>query len=253
MTDAAPDAAAHFVAKWQRREPEMALAEVFCAPADRARLRAWGALVHELREAAFELSDPKVTTLKCQWWAEELVGLAQGRSRHPVTGALALPSLPWTPLARALLEQAHYDSRPADLHRALADVSPMAQAIAALESGLFQAQGAPADAVAVNLLLHRLPEGLQAPDQARLPMNLLARHGLTAAQVAAGEGEKLLRDWAAELRAALPVTTPGQCLFRRLRTGFDEGRLKRLSSGRGFNAPSAPASLWRAWRLARST
>jgi hypothetical protein len=63
------DAIEHFVAKWHRREPEMALAEVFCAPEQRARFRAWGALVHELREAAFELSDARVTAVKSQWWA----------------------------------------------------------------------------------------------------------------------------------------------------------------------------------------
>lgn len=252
MSSAAPDVAAHFVAKWQRREPEMALAEVFCAPADRGRLRAWGALVHELREAAFELSDPKVTAAKCQWWAEELVGLAQGKSRHPVTGTLVLPSLPWAPLARALLEQAHYEGRPADAAQALAELSSLAQALAAVEAGLFQAQPAPTAAVAVSLLLHRLPGGLLAPDQARLPMNLLARHGLTPAQVAAGQGDAVLRDWACDMCAALPATTPGQCLFRRLRTGFDQARLTRLAGGRGFHPPAAPASLWRAWRLARS-
>ena len=58
------DAIEHFVAKWHRREPEMALAEVFCPPEARARFRAWGALVHELREAAFELSDARVTAVK---------------------------------------------------------------------------------------------------------------------------------------------------------------------------------------------
>ena len=92
MTPAA-DPTAHFVDKWHRREPEMALAEVFCPPERRPVFRAWGALVHELREAAFELSDARVTAVKCQWWAEELLGLAQGRSRHPLTGPLASADL----------------------------------------------------------------------------------------------------------------------------------------------------------------
>ena len=77
MSTLPADAIEHFVAKWHRREPEMALAEVFCAPEQRPRFRAWGALVHELREAAFELSDARVTAVKSQWWAEELVSVAR--------------------------------------------------------------------------------------------------------------------------------------------------------------------------------
>lgn len=251
MTTLPADAIEHFVAKWHRREPEMALAEVFCAPELRPRFRAWGALVHELREAAFELSDARVTAVKSQWWAEELVNLAQGRGRHPVSAVLDAPALPWTALARALLDQAQFDARPADAGQAIAQVMPLARALAEVEAGLFGASAAPetADAIAIHLLLQRLPAGLAAEDQARLPLNLLARHGLTAAQVAAGQGEALLCDWAQALAAAQPAASGP--LFRRLRTGFDRARLKRLAAGRGFAPPAAPLSVWRAWRIAR--
>ena len=214
------DAIAHFVAKWHRREPEMALAEVFCPAPQRLRFRAWGALVHELREAAFELSDARVTAVKCQWWAEELANLPQGRGRHPISADIAAPALPWTRLARALMEQSLLDERPADVHAALAH-------------------------------MQRLPQGLLAGDQARLPLNLLARHGRTVAQVGAGEGDAVLRDWAAELLAALPSAPPSAPLYRRLRTGFDRVRLRRLAAGRGFAPPAAPTTVWRAWRIAR--
>jgi len=245
------DAIEHFVAKWHRREPEMALAEVFCPPEARPRFRAWGALVHELREAAFELSDARVTAVKSQWWAEELVNLGQGRGRHPISAVLDVPSLPWTALARALLELAQFDARPADVAQALDQVKPLAQALANAEAALFGESPAPgsAEAITVHLLLQRLPAGLAAEDQARLPLNLLARHGLTAAQVAAGQGEPLLRDWARALVAAQPA--PAGTLFRRLRTGFDRVRLQRLAAGRGFAPPAAPLSVWRAWRIAR--
>ncbi len=251
MSAPAVDPAAHFVTKWHRREPEMALAEVFCPPAQRPPFRAWGALVHELREAAFELSDARVTAVKCQWWAEELVALAQGPGRHPLSAALARPGLPWLPLARALLEQAQFDARPASAEIAIDQLLPLASALAGVEAALFESAPAPAPALAVHLLLQRLPQGLMAPDQARLPLNLLARHGLTTAQVAAGQGEPLLRDWALALDAALPIAGPG-CLFRRVRSGFDRARLARIAAGRGFNPPPAPASLWRAWRVARA-
>lgn len=251
MTTGPVDAIEHFVAKWHRREPEMALAEVFCAPPARPRFRAWGALVHELREAAFELSDARVTAVKSQWWAEELVNLAQGRGRHPISAVLDARDVPWTALARALLEQAQLDARPADPAQALDQVMPLAVALAQAEAIVFEEAftARSADALAVHLLLQRLPVGLAAEDQARLPLNLLARHGLTAAQVAAGQGEALLRDWARVLSAALPA--PGGPLFRRLRTGFDRTRLARLAAGRGFAPPPAPLSVWRAWRIAR--
>lgn len=246
------DAIEHFVAKWHRREPEMALAEVFCAPEQRARFRAWGALVHELREAAFELSDARVTAVKSQWWAEELLNLSQGRGRHPVSAELALPELPWAALARALMEQAQFDARPGDAAQALDQVRGFASALARVEAGVFGDTPSPeaAQALAVHLLLQRLPAGLAGEDQARLPLNLLARHGLTAAQVAAGQGEALLRDWARELSAALPASQGP--LFRRLRTRFDRTRLDRLAAGKGFAPPAAPLTVWRAWRVARN-
>ena len=252
MSAAPDDAIAHFVAKWHRREPEMALAEVFCPPPQRLRFRAWGALVHELREAAFELSDARVTAVKCQWWAEELANLPQGRGRHPISADIAAPGLPWTRLARALIEQSLADARPGDPRAALAHVQPLALALGEVEAALFDAP-APADAsaLAVHLLLQRLPQGLLAQDQACLPLNLLARHGCTVAQVAQGGGEAVLRDWASELLAALPPAPRAAPLFRRLRTGFDRVRLARLVAGRGFAPPAAPATVWRAWRIAR--
>lgn len=252
MNAPAMDAAGHFVAKWHRREPEMVLAEVFCPVPLRPRFRAWGALVHELREAAFELSDARVTAVKSQWWAEELLRLAQGQGRHPVSADLALPQLPWPRLARGLLEQSLSEARPADTGAAIARLQPLAGALAVVEAGVFQAASAvPAQAIAVHLLLQRLPAGLASDDQAGIPMSLLARHGLSPAQVAAGQGERLLRDWAGELLGAMPALPAGAPLFRRLRMRFDQARLQRLAAGKGFDPPPAPASLWRAWRVAR--
>lgn len=254
MTRPGNDAIEHFVAKWQRREPEMAQAEVFCPPAHRQRYRAWGALLHELREAAFELSDARVAEVKSQWWAEELLGLAEGRSRHPVTAPLQTATAPWQALVHALLGLSQHQARPGDTPAALARLTPLAAAIAAIEARLFDAPQVPqdADAVAVHLLLFRLPEGLASDDQAGLPMSLLARHGLSAAEVAAGRGKALLRDWAGELLAVLPPAKSHGSQFRRLRAGFDRARLARLANGRGFDPPGPFATLLRAWRLARS-
>lgn len=247
------EAIAHFVAKWHRREPEMAQAEVFCPEGQRLRFRAWGALVHELREAGFELSDVRVSAVKGQWWAEELANLTDGRSRHPVTAPLLGADADWPRLGQALMRQVVDEQRPADAAQTLGQVMPLASALAEVEAAVFGARAGEHDAraLAVHLLLQRLPSGLAADDQALLPMNLLARHGLTAAQVAAGQGEPLLRDWAAALAAELPEARAHDSLFRRLRSGFDRARLARLAKGRGFDPPGPVATLLRAWRLAR--
>lgn len=255
MSAAADEAFAHHVGKWHRREPEMALAEVFCPPEQRRRHQAWGALLFELREAVFELSDPRVSAVKTGWWAEALQALEAGQSRHPLTGPLTDCAAPWSRLARAVIETLHSESRPESPEHAIAGVQPLADAVTAVESAVF-GQAAPTDAiaraVAIHWLLHRLPQGLGHDDAARIPMNLLARHNLTADQLAGGQGQAVLQDWAGELRQRLPARVPEACLFRRLRTRFDRDRLLRLMSGRGFSPAPAPWNVWQGWRAARS-
>jgi len=130
---------------------------------------------------------------------------------------------------------------------------PAARSIIAVESALFAGtqEDDSARALVIHWLLQRLPQGLATEDQARIPMHLFARHGLSAAQLVAGQGEALLRDWTAELQAQLPVVLAGACAFRRSRARFDRARLQRLAAGRGFGEPSPLATLWRAWRAAR--
>lgn len=248
------EAFAHHVEKWQRREPEMALADVFCPPAQRERFRAWGALLFELREAVFELSDERVTAVKTGWWAETLLALEQGQRRHTLTEALSGTQAPWSALARAVIEVAQYDERPGQLSHSLASVQPLAQALVAVEAVLFEgeADAVAAEAVAVHLLLQRLPHGLATTDAARVPLHLLARHGLAVTELGTARSEPLLRDWAAELLAALPRRLPAACLYRRLRTRFDRVRLQRLAAGRGFSPAAGPLLVWQGWRAARA-
>lgn len=253
MTAVSEDASAAFVAKWQQREPEMHLAEVFCPASGRLRFRAWGALLHELREALFELSDPRVTGIKTGWWAEELIAMPNGQARHPLTQALLGIDAPWQALGRALLAHTDAEVRAGDTAQAVELLLPAAKAVLAVEAAVFSA-GMPENAarsLAVHWLLQRLPQGLAGDDQARIPMHLYARHGLTAAEVAAGQGEALLRDWAGELARVCPGPLCGAALIRRSRQRFDQARLQRLASGRGFTEPPAPSTLWRAWRAAR--
>lgn len=248
------NAARHFIGKWQAREPEMRLAEIFCPKPLKARFLAWGALLHELREAAFELSDARITGVKTLWWAEELAGLAQGRHRHPLAALLADTSAPWSSLGRALVEQVQHDGRAVDTNEAISLLLPLARSVVSVEAALFGAVANEdqARSVAIHWLLHRLPEGLAAEDQARLPMHLLARYGITAAQVATGQGEPMLRDWAGELLLAVPEKLGAAVQLRRARHGFDRARLVRIAAGKGFSAPPGLPSLWRAWMSARA-
>jgi hypothetical protein len=262
MTDAR--ATEHFVEKWWQREPEMRVADAFSAGAEpgnataRLRFQCWGALLHELREATFELPDPGVAAAKRGWWAEELQGLGAGRARHPLGIALAsleeAKAAPWTGLSLALVG-AGGEPRQPDTAQAIAALLPLARATVDVENALFRVRDAGEDAalaLAVHWLLQRLPHGLGAEDGARVPMHLLARHGLTLAQLPAA-ADALLRDWAQELAAALP-NPPQGAFLRRARARFDAARLGRLRAkgGQGgFASPPGFATLWRAWRAAR--
>lgn len=232
----------------------MQFAEVFCRADGIGHFRAWGALLHELRETLFELSDARVTAVKTGWWAEELIGLGQGRQRHPLTAALLGVEAPWSALGRTLLERDLNELRAADTAQAVAILLPTAAAVVAVESAIFQSEGS-ADAersLAVHWLLQRLPAGLEGDDRARIPMHLIARHGTIAGQHGAGKAPALIRDWAAELALAMPAGVAGAPMIRRSRHRFDQARLARLAAGKGFSEPSAGLTLWRAWRAARS-
>lgn len=253
MEGKAQDASTHFVGKWLQREPEMVFAEVFCPVADKPAFRAWGALLHELRESLFELSDPGVARIKTAWWAEEMIGLGQGGHRHPLTAELLGHDAPWSLLGRALMAFEADSIRAADTDEAVAALAPLADAVLQVECGLFSArQSAAANrSLAIHWLSQRLPEGLASGDQARIPMHLFARHSITAAELPMARAEALLRDWAGELLSALSPVLPGAALVRRSRAGFDHARLRRLANGNRFGPPPLPLTLWRAWRAAR--
>ena len=242
------DAIAGFVGKAWEREPELRIAAVFCPVETRPVFDAWSALLHELREAAFELSDPRVTETKCAWWAEELAGWSEGRSRHPLGRVLARQAAPWAPLGGAVLALVEAEPAQPDAAAAISALLDPARAVADAEAALFATaadRDTAARAIAIHWLGMRLPAGLAAADRARVPMHLVARHGSSAFAEAGPVRNALLRDWTAELLAASPE--PAGPFLRRARTAFDRARLARQGG------PPAPvATLWRAWRAARS-
>ncbi len=270
MSGDAHDAVEPFVAKWLAREPEMQFALNFCAPARRPTFAAWGALLHALREVRFEMREPAVADAKRAWWADELRAIGAGQPRHPLSRQLAGTPAPWHLLARELAIPADDAMRPADAGQSLALLEPLAQAVLTVESNLFGAtHGAPGHAapepaagepdpaavrsLSVHWRLFQLPRGLADDDLAGVPMDLLARHGLTRADVAVDLPTALLRDWAIALRSAQPFHLEGATPFRRARARFDALRLARLSRrGDDFAPGAAPRVFWNAWRAARA-
>jgi len=232
----------------------MAYAEVFCPRPLRTRFALWGALLFEVREAAFELSDARLIEAKSAWWVDELLGTAQGSPRHPLTQTFAAPELPWAALAHGMLAMAQADaSRPADRDAALAAVAPLAEGIATFESALFGASMAnhASRAIAVHLHCERLRVGLAASDGGRVPLSLLARHGVTSSALAQPQGAPAVADWAGELAALQPSDFAGATLYRATRSAFDTWFLRELATGHAHRAVPRLRALRLAWHAAR--
>ena len=243
----------------------MTFAEPFCPRPLRIRFRLWGALLQALREAAFELSDARVIEAKSAWWAEELVRTARLSARHPLTQALVHEvqmALPWPQLGNGLLASAASEPRPTDSDSTIAGMRPLAEGIVSFEAALFG--GAPFDArrahaqhadasnaVVVHLLAQRLRAGLWGEDAGRIPLSLLARHRISAAQLIEPAGAVAIADWAQQLLVLAPARCIDGSLYRRTRSAFDRRALQRLAQ----QHPATPAhplrALWLAWGAAR--
>lgn len=267
-TDANSDCA-DCIGKWHAREPEMRFAEPFCPRLLRVRFRLWGALLLELREAAFELSDARVIEAKTAWWAEELARSAQHAARHPLTQALlrepmlqAQTALPWSQLGRALLASAASDPRPADSDAAIAGMRPLAEAMPAFEAALFgeaslaagREPAQPADAAnasVAHLLGERLRVGLHSEDGGRIPLSLLARHRITVAQLVEPVGAAAIADRAQQLLLIVPVRLNGASLYRRARWAYDRRSLQRIAQQHAATPAHPLRALWMAWAAAR--
>jgi hypothetical protein len=245
----------HFVAKWYAREPEMRWAEVFCPATLKETFQAWGALQHELRHTLFELSDAHVTEVKTQWWAEECHRIAAKNARHPISLKLQAYPADWSALAKVIIGFHDRAARASDSDEAIAQLMPLASAMHTIETVLFTSihHAEAAKTIAISMLLHRLPNGLAMEDRARIPMHLLARHSIGAAQLVELRADHaVLKDWARELRARLPERLSKACMLRNARIRFDHVRLSMLIKGDGFAALNSQMNVWRAWRVAHS-
>jgi hypothetical protein len=237
-----------FAGKWLALWPEQAVLDVFTPQRLKSVARAWGSLLFELHECAFSLEHEPVRAQKSLWWSQELHAAELGSAKHPITQLLQEYSLPLGGLAEPLLGLAQQAPIRAGDSRVLAGMlRPFADAVARNEQSLFGGSGVShPDSISVQLLLMRLPHGLQAFDRALIPMNLLARH---QSLEHINEEQALLSDWLAELTGLLPAEQGGNW-FRSAQTRFSQRRIRRF---RTINTPGIkPGHVWDAWRAMRS-
>ena len=234
-----------FTAKWQALWPELNLLQVVLPASQRPRAAAWGALFCELQECVFAIEQEAVRGPKSLWWADELQRMSGGQARHPLTVSLQQQAAPYAAIAGPMLDLAtRVPLRAGSSIQLLQQLQPYSEAVAACESSLF---GGSADTdaavIGIQLLLMRLPGGLQAFDRAMVPMHLLARHQVTDAP-----NEALQKDWLKELLVLLPEHHSGNP-YREAQRRFIRRRLRAMYSGK----PPAlsPAYAWDAWRAVR--
>lgn len=248
--------------KLETRRPELALQAVFLPGPHRERIALWHALLDELEEACFELSEPFVALTKLGWWADELERGARGEGRHPLVQAFFdLPServadaASWRALPQAALELIERELVPASVEQALTALRPLAAAQDRLERALFGGDSAES-VIAIELLLRRQQRAqLGYHAQARLPRNLLARHGLTPAhmaepgKIAARAG--FVCDFATELLARLPGTGTRYARPRALQAALVGWQLRRLARDGTVGVPRGFGLMLVLWRAAR--
>jgi 15-cis-phytoene synthase len=269
----APQAFASFEQKWLEANPEQATVALFLAPGLRLRASAFGCLVHELSFATYEIREPQVAATKLAWWAQELAGAASGQARHPITqvlfdeAVLANDRVLWPALAESAMTQLDAASAPT-LDELLAQSEPFYIAIAAAESALFLGASANINANAalwtISHLLHVLPGLAQSDLHLPVPLDLLARHGLTRTDLLQPSVARsaLVKDHLAALKFEIDgahgvVST--RTLAQRVRVRLDRvliaGATRALEPLAYLSAhPRAGRwrSLWYAWRAARA-
>ena len=227
-----------FVGKWRERWPEWNVAEAFVPASQRAMAAAWFALLQELTDAAWAGDDPRPGEAKLGWWMEELQGWSQRRRRHPLGQALQPHPVPWTDLAAALPALLAARDAAADRERAVADLRPVAHAVASAGDLLF---GGPVGSDSAGPLLARQ---LLLRGDAAVPLSLRARLGPGASQ------SGLPRAWAGDIldgwksRAGTRPARLGEALLR--------GRLERFLHGGALGeSPGRLRTLRNCWRAAR--
>ncbi len=272
MHDATSAAFASFEQKWLDAHPENALVAVFLPVEQRRRERAFNTLVHELEQAAFDVREPQIAAAKLAWWQHELVEASTGNARHPITKTLfsdaqarAVDPAIWPAMAAGAAMMTEPVSC-TTLAESLTGFTPFYCAVARAERALLEGKTGDCSAHATLWAITHLLRELANPSRfdARLPLDLLARHGVTRRDLttATQPCAALLRDYlgalTGEIHKALAVTSPAS-LTRRVRTCLDlffASKAQRAADPLAYLVAHTPAGRWRsllaAWREARA-
>jgi phytoene synthase len=263
---------ASFEQEWLDAHPEYAIASIFLPPDQRRRANAFASLTHELGGAA-RLREPQVAAAKLSWWRDELASAAAGRGNHPIAKALfadevarAVDAALWPALADAALKQLGMPEA-STLPELLDQRAAFHTALARIDDAM---SGGSAAGIAANATLRSVAELLREAaqighrdDSLPLPLDLLARHGLTRSSLSAPTPQRaaLLRDHLDALAdvVARNVTVPSRRgLYQRVRIRLDRSL---MLAARNAADPLAFLdtyragrwnSLWVAWREARA-
>lgn len=271
MSDSALDS---YLSDWRDADPQRAVAWLFLRQGERIRYGACAALVREWRRTLREVGEPQVAVAKLGWWREELQRAAEGGARHPLTQALfgdarvlEVPLSCWTAVVdAALLEVAAPPS--GDFAAQQRAAWPWSMAVAGLETRLWFGPSADvARAAAVTTVANLVADVRSVVAEASrgrspLPMNLMARHGLTIEGLAVdGPARRAaLRDYAGLLRDALAdaAARPGPLtLFRavgvqRDRRSLDEAVRAEDPLAALCAQRAGVGNLLKTWRAART-
>ncbi len=201
----------------RRHDPDRFLTALFAPATRREALFTLYAFNHELARAREAVSEPTLALIRLQWWREVVQGTPK---RHEVATPLSAA------IAQGLLVPADLlamiDGREAESEPAISTRQAWRDYLAATAGGVMVAAGRAlgADAPLLDRLrtlgtahgvagqLRNVPV-LARAGRVLLPEDVLAEHGLTAHDVAAGHNEAGLRaalaDLAAEGRALLDL------------------------------------------------
>jgi phytoene synthase len=262
-----------YLKQWRDASPQRTLAWLFLRTEERNRFGALAALVHEWRRVVREVRESQVAAIKLGWWREEMQRAAQGQARHPLTQALfadarvrSIPLPYWAAPVEAAIGMLALPS-PANVAAQRDAAAPFASAVAALETRVWFGEGADATRMSRAVLLAGLASSARAlvaeveHGRSPIPMNLLARHGLTTEALGSDSPARraALRDYLGELEHAAsdaarmrgPLT-----LFRAVDLQRDRQALERaVRADDPLAALHAPAhglgNVLKTWRAAR--
>lgn len=262
-----------YLMQWRDAGPQRALAWLFLRPDERNCFGALAALVHEWRKAVREMRESQVAAVKLGWWREEMQRAAQGQARHPLTQVLfadarvrSIPLPYWMAPVDAAAGMLALPS-PANVAAQRDAVAPFANAVAALETRVWFGEGADAARMSQVVLLagavstaHALAAEVER-GRSPIPMNLLARHGLTVEALGEDSAARraALRDYLGELERAASDAARMQgplTLFRAVDLQRDRQALARaVRADDPLAALHAPAhglgNVLKTWRAAR--